>query len=214
MKTDDLIAMLSRGEVAAQTASGRARYASALGWGAFGATLIMAVCIGVRADLLETAWLPEFWVKLAFPAVLLGAALPAAQRLSLPGSRVARRWPLLGAAAVAAMWLLAAFILVTAPPGARGPLILGDTWAECPVLITLLSLPAFIAMFWAMRGLAPTRLRIAGATAGLAAGALGAVVYTLHCHELAPPFVATWYLLGMLIPTALGAAVGPRLLRW
>jgi hypothetical protein len=28
------------------------------------------------------------------------------------------------------------------------------------------------------------------------------------------PFLAIWYLLGMLIPTALGALLGPRLLRW
>lgn len=31
---------------------------------------------------------------------------------------------------------------------------------------------------------------------------------------LATPFIATWYLLGMLIPTAIGAWLGPRLLRW
>jgi hypothetical protein len=28
------------------------------------------------------------------------------------------------------------------------------------------------------------------------------------------PFLAIWYLLGMLIPTLLGALLGPRLLRW
>ncbi|WP_411353665.1 NrsF family protein [Pseudomonas citronellolis] len=28
------------------------------------------------------------------------------------------------------------------------------------------------------------------------------------------PFWSIWYLLGMLLPTLLGAMLGPRLLRW
>ena len=65
-----------------------------------------------------------------------------------------------------------------------------------------------------MKGLAPTRLALAGAAAGLLAGAGGALIYALHCPEMAAPFLAIWYLLGMLIPTAVGALLGPRLLRW
>ena len=65
-----------------------------------------------------------------------------------------------------------------------------------------------------MKELAPTRLRLAGATAGLAAGSAAALVYCLHCPELAAPFVGFWYVLGMLIPAAAGALIGPRLLRW
>jgi hypothetical protein len=66
----------------------------------------------------------------------------------------------------------------------------------------------------ALRSLAPTRLRLAGTAAGLAAGAVGASVYQLHCPELAAPFLGTWYVLGILAPAALGALIGPRLLRW
>jgi len=69
-------------------------------------------------------------------------------------------------------------------------------------------------VLWAIRGLAPTRLRLAGAAAGLLSGAVGALVYCLHCPELEAPFLGFWYLLGMLIPTAVGALLGPRLLRW
>ena len=43
---------------------------------------------------------------------------------------------------------------------------------------------------------------------------MGALVYTLHCPEMEAPFLAVWYLLGMLIPAAAGALLGPRLLRW
>lgn len=65
-----------------------------------------------------------------------------------------------------------------------------------------------------MRGLAPTRLALAGAASGLLAGALGALVYALHCTEIAAPFLGIWYVIGMLIPTAIGALLGPRMLRW
>lgn len=80
--------------------------------------------------------------------------------------------------------------------------------------ILLLSLPAGGGMLLVMRQLAPTRLRLAGAAAGLVAGSGAALVYTLHCPELALPFVALWYLGGMLLPALLGAIIGPRLLVW
>ena len=63
-------------------------------------------------------------------------------------------------------------------------------------------------------GSATTRPVAAGAAAGLLAGALGALGYALACAELALPFVAAWYTLGVLMTAALGAALGPRLLRW
>ena len=81
------------------------------------------------------------------------------------------------AAPVLAIWLLAAIALVRADAAQRALLFFGDTWGYCPFLIVLLSVPAFVAAMWAMQGLAPTRLRLAGAAAGLLAGALGALVY-------------------------------------
>jgi hypothetical protein len=72
----------------------------------------------------------------------------------------------------------------------------------------------FAAIAWAMRRMAPTQPRRAGAMAGLASGALGALVYSIHCPELGTPFLGTWYVAGMLIPAAIGALAGERLLRW
>jgi hypothetical protein len=91
---------------------------------------------------------------------------------------------------------------------------MGQTALVCPLLIALVSTPMFIAFVWLMRSLAPTRLRVAGAAAGFAAGAIGALVYSLHCPEYAAPFLGLWYVLGMLLPTLVGALAGPRLLRW
>ena len=154
-----------------------------------------------------------FWVRAAFCASLALIAVVAVARLGRPGARLGL--VLVGLALpVLLMWLLAAEALVDAPLWERVPLALGHTALVCPWLISLLAVPLFLTLIWAMRGFAPTRLRLAGATAGFAAGAGGALTYTLHCPELAAPYLGLWYLIGMLIPAALGARLGPRLLRW
>ena len=75
-------------------------------------------------------------------------------------------------------------------------------------------MPLFIGIFWAVRGMAPTRLRLTGAVAGLLAGAAATMVYCLHCPEMEAPFWGLWYFLGMLVPAFAGLLLGPRLLRW
>ena len=213
MKTDELIAMLASGAEAAESHALQRRYITTLGWGAFGATLMMALLLGVRADLLDATRLPMFWVKLAFPAALFAGALLAALRLSRPGAELGAI-PAAIAAPVLAMWLLAAVVLFGATSGDRDELIFGHSAASCPFVIALLSVPLFVAALWAMKDLAPTRLVLAGAASGLLAGAGGALVYALYCPEMAAPFIGIWYLLGMSIPAAVGAAIGPSVLRW
>ncbi len=213
MKTDDLISMLAGGTAPVAQGAWQTRYVVALGWGAIGTMLLMALFLGVRADLTEAIWLPMFWVKLAFPVALFAGALLAVLRLSRPGVRLGRASAAI-AAPVLAMWMLAAVALLAAAPAERGELILGFSWNSCPFTIALLSVPLFAASLWAMKGYAPTRLALAGGAAGLLAGAGGALVYALYCPEMAAPFIAVWYLLGMLIPAIVGALIGPRLLRW
>jgi hypothetical protein len=213
MKTDDLVTMLARGAGAVAPNAAVRSYAAAIGWGMLGAALLMGILLGVRHDLEAAMLLPMFWVKLAFVAFLVAASMLAVLRLSRPGVLLA--WvPGALAAPVLTMWLLAAYALMRADPAQRAQLFFGDTWTSCPLLVALLSSPAFAAVLWVTRGLAPTRLRLTGAAAGLLAGAVGALVYSLHCPELTAPFLGFWYLLGMLIPTAAGALLGPRLLRW
>jgi len=212
MKTDDLIKMLAGDAGAVAPRVWQPRYALALGAGLIGAMLLMVLLLGVRPDITDAVRLPMFWVKLAFPAALAAGALLAAIRLSRPGVATGRAAAML-AAPVLAIWVLAALALLGAPED-RAMLVWGETWAACLVNIPMLSVPAFVAVFWVMKTLAPVRPVLAGAAAGLLAGALSAVVYALHCPELAAPFIGIWYLLGMLIPAALGALIGPRLLRW
>ena len=213
MKTHDLVVMLATGAGEVAPNAARRHFAVALGCGALGAAVLMGILLGVRHDLGAAVLLPMFWVKFAFVACLAAASLLAVLRLSRPGLRLA--WvPGALAAPVLAMWLLAASVLMRADPSQRAKLLLGETWTSCPFLVALLSAPAFVALLWAMRTLAPTRLGLAGAATGGLSGAVGALVYCLHCPEMEAPFLGIWYLIGMLIPTAVGALLGPRLLRW
>lgn len=213
MKTDDLVSLLATGTDAVDARAPTRRYIAAIAAGTVVATVFMVLWLDVRPTLARDATLPMFWVKELFCVALVAAGLFAVARLSRPGAAVGRVEPLAGAP-ILAMWLLAIVVLAVAEPEDRTDLIRGVSWTECPYNIAILSAPVFAAIFWAMRGLAPTHLRRAGAAAGFAAGAIGALAYSLHCPELDAPFLALWYVAGILIPTVVGAVVGPRLLRW
>lgn len=213
MKTNELIDLLSAGEGAVDRHVSGKRFAIALLAGALGAVLLMAALFGVRPDLTEVARTPLFWAKVALPGSLAPLALWLSSRLARPGVSGGAAWVLL-ALPVLLVWIGGAVELAGVPADARASLILGKTWRTCPLNIALLSVPTFVGVFWALRGLAPTRLRIAGAAGGLLAGATATLAYCLHCPEMGIPFWGVWYLLGMLVPTVVGAALGPRLLRW
>lgn len=213
MNTDELIDLLASGEGPVERHALARRLGVALLGGGLGALLLTMTLYGVRADLAEVAVTPIFWAKVALPGSLAVLALVLTQRLARPGVRGGAAWTLL-VLPLLLVWLGAAVTLVGAPQEARAELILGRTWRTCALNITLLSVPAFIAIFWALRGLAPTRLRQAGAAGGLLAGATATLAYCLHCPEMGVPFWGVWYLLGMLVPTVLGAVLGPRVLRW
>jgi hypothetical protein len=213
MKTDDFVSMLATGVAPVAPGTSGKRFRLALSAGALGAAFVMLGIFGLNPQLRAAAMLPMFWVKLVFPAALGLMAVLLAQRLSHPGMR-------LGAAAkawigpVMAMALLALLVWMDASPAERPDLLYGKTWKTCSRNIAVVAAPVFIGVLWAMKGLAPTRLALAGVSAGLLAGAVGTVVYALHCPEIAAPFILVWYGGGMLLCTAIGAALGPRVLRW
>lgn len=213
MKTGDLISMLANGSNQESTNSPRRRLILAIGVGTLGSTILMMNAIPVNHALGAVMKLPEFWEKLGFAVSVAAIALLLVFRLSVPGVAVGKALQAL-MAPILAIWILAAIAFAGAESEQRAALFFGNTWKVCPFLIALLASPVFVTSFWAMRELAPTRLRLAGAAAGLLSGAAGATVYCFHCPELDAPFIAFWYLLGMLIPAVAGALVAPKLLRW
>ena len=184
-----------------------------LSWGVAASLALMLVAYGPRPDLAEVAMLPMFWLKAGAPLAIALAGVVLLHRLGRPGVRGGRAWWGI-ALPVLLLWLVAAAQwLATAPPE-RPPLLWGETWRGCVFNIAFIALPSFLAALATLRQLAPTRPRAAGAAAGVLAGGAGAFAYAFHCPELAAPFLAVWYVLGMAMPVVAGALIGPRLLRW
>jgi hypothetical protein len=213
VKTSELARLLAANVEPLDRARYIRRFAGAMSLGLLAALALTRFLLhwnpGLGSELSEAA----FWVRELYCAALAAIAMLVLGRLGHPGARLGL-WPTGVVAVIVGMWTLGALALVSAPAPARAHLFLGSSFKVCSVLIAGIATPLFIALLWVMKGLAPTQLRRCGAAAGFAAGALGALVYSLHCPELAPPFIGAWYLLGMLIPTGIGAVIGPRLLRW
>lgn len=211
--TDELLDALSR-DIAPRPARRVARrLALALGAGALVSLAGVLVLLGLRRDLPAALGSPMFWTKFFYGLALAAAALGCVERLARPAGQVRRRAGWL-ALPVAAMALAALVQWILAPAAEHRTLLMGDSASVCPWLIATSAAPIFLALAWALRGLAPTRLRAAGAMMGLAAGAAGAAVYALHCGEAGGAFVLVWYSLGVLAPAAFGWLLGPTLLRW
>jgi hypothetical protein len=104
--------------------------------------------------------------------------------------------------------------MAQAPAEAHRAMLMGHSAMFCPWRIAAIGLPVLAGAVWAVRGLAPTRLGLAGLVAGAAAGGMGAAIYAIACNETSAPFLAVWYTLGMAAVAALGGLAGSRLLRW
>jgi len=213
MRTDELMGLLAADATPVKPRVGERRFALALGAGLLLALLWVQIQYGMRSDL-GTVWTtPAFWLKLAMPLAVALCGVVVTFRLAHPGGR-ARAWTLGLWLPVVALWLWALQVLLQAPPGERLPLVLGDTWRSCVFSVVATAAPIGLALFWAIRGLAPTKPALTGAAASWLAGALGAGVYALHCPEMQAPFLAVWYVLGMAACAGLGALAGGRWLRW
>ncbi len=213
MKTDELIGLLAADTAPVQRHVGERRLAVALGAGVLLGVAWVLAQFGLRADLAQVAGTAPFAIKVAMPlaVAVLGAA--AVFRLGHPGMRLGALRTGLGLP-VLLLWAWAVWVWAGAEPAQRSDLLWGSTWRVCSFNVAMTALPMLALALWHLRGLAPTRPGWAGAAAGWLAGGVGAAAYALHCPEMDAPFLAVWYVLGMLVPTALGALVGPRVLRW
>ncbi len=213
MKTDDLVTLLAAQAQPVPRNAATHQLGLALAAALPLSVAIMAWFYGPRPGLLDSLGGAMAWIKILLPASIGAAAFVAVQRLARPGVRVRGAWAGM-LAPLLVLWAMGLVVWLGAAPEARPALLWGSTWRTCVFNITLISAPLFVAAFVALRGLAPTRPALAGAAAGALASGVGAAVYALHCPELGAPFLAVWYVLGMAVPVALGAWLGPRLLRW
>ena len=212
MQTDDLIAQLSGGLEPVRSSAVMRVLLGAVLVGVAGSILVMLTMIGLRHDLTApwsaSACGPSWSILSPSPVSVSGWwSGPAGREREMTrpamaaGPAPAGHRPAGGAADERA---------------GRGHAQAGDGPFQPGLrpLVILTALPTLAATFWALRRLAPTRLTLAGAGAGLFAGAAGAFVYSFHCTEGAAPFIAIWYTLGIVLTVAIGALLGPRLLRW
>ncbi|HWD25929.1 MAG TPA: DUF1109 domain-containing protein [Rhizomicrobium sp.] len=213
MKTDDLIAALSADVAPVRPRAVALRLAFGLAAGIAVSAIIMMLWLGPRPDLMPATHTMPFWMKFFYALTIAAFGFALVDRLARPGG-VAGTLALLLLAPVAFMAAMALYRLMEAPPDARMPMMMGQSARVCARNIVILSLPVFVGLFWGLRRLAPTRLMLAGAVAGVLAGAAGTFIYEFHCTESTAAFVAIWYTLGIALMGALGAALGRALLRW
>ena len=211
MRTDDLIAALG-----ADAASVRLIAPRVLVWGGTGLLLSAGVALsllGIRSDLTSALGDPVTLMKWVLPILLAVAGMRAGLRLSQPQrAQLPALW-IAGAVAAFGGALLAMAWFGTAP-GQRWTEMRGNSLFVCLPSITLIALLPLGAILYCLRDGATTRPGLSGAMAGLAAGGVAAATYAFHCNEDAPLFFVTWYGVGILFVTGLGALAGRRLLRW
>jgi hypothetical protein len=177
------------------------------------AAAMMLVSIGLRPDFMAAMRNPFFDLKFVVTLALAIPAIVISVHLSRPEAALGR-W--------AWLLLLSPFILVGAIIAEmmmpqRSPMmvrVMGKGAMLCTAAISVLSLPILGATMFVLRNGAPSRPALAGALAGLMSAGLAGTVYAAHCTDDSPLFVAVWYTIAMLVITALGAAIGTRVLRY
>jgi hypothetical protein len=175
---------------------------------AFCALAVVVLAVGPRPDLggILTTWTFQFKV-VAMVLLAAGAGL-LVRAAAIPGVVTRPVLPLLPAA----LFMLAGIAL----DGSGFPLTGARTFSipSCMGVIVLAALPALGVLFAAMRRGIPTRPGLAGGLAGILAGSLGALAYTIACINDGATFVALWYTLAIAVVAAIGAVAGKRALAW
>ncbi|WP_375691094.1 NrsF family protein [Pseudooceanicola sp. LIPI14-2-Ac024] len=213
MKTEDLIAQLAADPAPAPASTLERRVMVGLAGGLLVTAAAFFWVLGPRPDLVQYLAQPVILAKTVLPLVLgllaLVLALRAARPAVAPGWAGRAIWAV--PIAAAALWLWA---FAVTPPEARMAGFLGHSIRVCLPAVVLLSLPISAGLITALSKGAPTRPRLGGALAGLAAGGIACAIYSTFCVEDTPMFYAAWYSLGICLAAGTGALAGPRFLRW
>lgn len=213
MKTEDLIETLAMTQQPEAPDLMRRRLIQTAGMGLAAALAVMMVRLGLRPDLLVALAGPMVWTKLVYGTAMGVAGYLAIERLARPDGNP-RRGLQLGLLSLGLILAAGCLRLGLAPSEAWSALIMGQSAAQCPGNIAMLSLPVLAVLLLAVRRMAPVHPMAAGAACGLFSGGLATAIYALHCPESSFGFVAIWYSLGIALSLGLGALLGPLALRW
>jgi hypothetical protein len=167
--------------------------------------LIFATFLGVRPDVMSAMHNPFFDMKFA---VTLSLAIPAiiiSLHLSRPEALM-RGWGWLLLLPVGLLAVAIGSEAMMAPAMPMTMRLVGKNSRWCMLAIPAMSLPLLAGALFGLRHGAPSRPALAGA--------LAATFYASHCTDDSPLFVATWYTIATAAVTAIGAAVGSRVLRY
>ena len=176
------------------------------------AGLIVATALGVRDDLMTGMADAMFFLRSGV-LLMLGIATPiTAVNMARPGvGKLSRGW--IWALITAALFPLTAAIMsaIAMPPvEALRP-------TEGLKCLTVSGIAALVIgsglTLWLRRG-APTSPERAGWLVGLAAGALGAAAYNLHCPFNDIYYIGLWFTIPVLLSAIVGRLLVPRLIRW
>ncbi|MDY0870469.1 DUF1109 domain-containing protein [Dongia rigui] len=212
MKTDDLIS----GLVADQgrpPARAQQILAVALPLALIVSLLVFVVELRIRADFLTALGTWRYLFKFATAGSIALFGLVLLLEMARPEQSV-RRVFLWLPLALAPLLLSVAMEMVMLPTDQWGASAIGFYPLYCLCLVPAISLAPLAAGLYAMRRGAPQSPTMAGAAAGFAAGGIGAFIYSVHCDNDSPFYVAIWYLGAIVIVTILGALIGRRVLRW
>lgn len=212
MKTAELIHALTADNGTRAMAPGRA-LAVVLGPAIAIALGLNLSILGLRPHLFSLLGDPRVLFKIGLTILLAVLSCRMVLRLATPGAGLRR----------AALWLaivpalLAAGILTEllfVPENLWRQMIISSNAVFCLTIIPALAAAPLIATLLALRQGAPENPGLAGAAAGLFAGAIGAACYATHCPNDSPLFVAAWYSLAIGFVVIVGALSGRRFLRW
>jgi hypothetical protein len=212
MKTDDLIRTLVADPI---PEPGVGRYLTvALGLGGLVSLAGFLMVLGPRPDFAEAFAQLYVILKpvlgLALACGSLGAVLAAARPGAPTGGWVKA---ICVAPALAGLAVLSAALSMPAALWASALLGEAGSLLTCLASIPLLALPLLAGSLLALRHGASVNPRRTGALAGLLSGGIAVAIYGFYCIEDSPLFYALWYSVGVLAITALGAALGPWVLR-
>jgi len=191
---------------------------SSVWWGAVGVSAALAAVVfyatlGPRPDIAAAAETARFLFKFVVTITLASTAFALARALSRPGEAWRKVVPFLAAApALLAIALMSELVLL--PPEAWSASMIGINAMNCLASIVLIGIGPLAIFVMVLRHGAPTRPAVAGAAAGLLAGAIAATVYAVHCPDDSPLFVATWYTIAIAGLALVGAAGANRFARW